>query len=158
MEPRYRKYTVLGLGCWRAMRSRCLNKNDPYYPKYGGTGRFVCQGLQSSFKYFLSIIGNRPALDYTVDRIDNNLNYTCGSCEDCLLNNYSLNIRWATRRQQAANTSKSGKYPGVYLNLKTGSWKARVYFEGKRYRLGVYTSPELANQAILNFLAIHNTL
>lgn len=50
----------------------------------------------------MTLIGVRPE-GQSIDRIDNNGNYSCGQCAECLTNDWPLNIRWATRLIQNRN-------------------------------------------------------
>jgi len=78
---------------WTSMRGRCLNKNDPAYPRYGGRGISVCQQW-GSFEQFLSDMGERPE-NTTLDRINVDEDYTPENC------------RWATSKQQSRNRRRS---------------------------------------------------
>ena len=74
---------------WAMMRQRCSNPNTAGYENYGGRGITVCPNW-SSFRLFLEDMGERP-LGTSLDRIDNDGNYSPGNC------------RWATDAEQRAN-------------------------------------------------------
>lgn len=76
---------------WRMMRNRCLNPNDPQYQDYGGRGIGIAAAWVDSFDAFLKDMGTRPSLEYTIDRLDNDANYSPGNC------------RWATWNEQHRN-------------------------------------------------------
>lgn len=88
---------------WQAMKTRCYNKNHPYYRTYGGIGVRVCRGWRESFLGFLRSMGPRPSKQHTIDRINGSLGYTCGLCEECSKNSWSMNCRWATWVDQENN-------------------------------------------------------
>lgn len=69
-------------------KRRCENKQDTRYEDYGGRG---IQFLFDSFAEFLSEIGAKPEGDFSLDRINNDLNYEKG------------NIKWSTRIEQQNN-------------------------------------------------------
>lgn len=79
---------------WQAMIQRCHDPSNKSYPRYGGKGIQVCPEWRESFVAFMEYIGPRPD-GLTLDRIDSKGNYEPG------------NVRWATYKQQARNTSRN---------------------------------------------------
>lgn len=67
---------------------RCRNPNNHAYAGYGGRG---IRCYFTTAEEIIGDIGRRPNNMYSIDRIDNNGHYERG------------NVRWATKKQQAAN-------------------------------------------------------
>lgn len=111
---------------WSAMHTRCNNKNTPYYHYYGGRGIEVCERWEGpdGFANFLSDMGKKPK-KHTLDRIDNDGNYSQSNC------------RWATMLVQ--NRNRRGLWRITYRGetLLLTEWAARFNMEipTLRYRL-----------------------
>ena len=80
---------------WCAMKARCRYNGQKYWHDKGVT--FCSEWLV--YKNFLNDMGEKPSeengIRYSLDRIDTTKNY----CKD--------NCRWATRYEQANNTSRN---------------------------------------------------
>ena len=93
-------------GRWMGIRVRCFDPREPKYSCYGGRGITVCKHWVESFKNFFDDMGTAPQ-GTTIDRIDNNLHYSCGHCDECLKNGWKANCRWATNSEQCNNTRRN---------------------------------------------------
>lgn len=75
---------------WKNMVKRCHNPKATGYKYWGGRGISVCTRWRKSFVNFLKDMGECPE-NLTLDRIDNDGNYTPKNC------------RWATYSEQVRN-------------------------------------------------------
>lgn len=89
MSPEYR--------VWWAMRNRCSNPKVSNWKRYGGRGIKVCERWAESFESFVADMGVRPSADHSIDRIDNDGDYTPSNC------------RWVDRATQMNNRETSVK-------------------------------------------------
>lgn len=87
-------------GVWCDMKRRCYNPKRNNYHSYGGRGITVCPTWKDSFVTFFNDMGERPDKNYSLDRIDNNKQYSKENC------------KWSTRSEQNNNTQRSIKYKG----------------------------------------------
>lgn len=92
--------------CWQHMKKRCLVPTTKCYDNYGGRGIKICSALQRSFEFFFSLLGERPTRLFTLDRIENDGNYSCGRCPECAERGWPMNVRWADRKTQRLNSRR----------------------------------------------------
>lgn len=111
---------------WCHLKARCLNKNNPAYPDYGGRGIMVCERYRESFANFLVDIGPKPAMELSLDRTNNDLGYSCGVCQECQANGWPFNIRWATASQQILNSSRAHFVTFNDETLPISEWAVRL--------------------------------
>ena len=127
---------------WASMKNRCLSESNPSYGHYGGRGIRVCERWLS-FENFLSDMGRRP-LGTSIDRIDNDGNYEPGNC------------RWATRLQQASNTSRITPITFGGITDSVLGWARRIGIAQKtlvrRIELG-WTTAEALTTPVDNTLS-----
>ncbi len=82
---------------WRAMKTRCCNKNTASYKNYGARSINVCDRWLNSFENFLEDMGPCPD-GFSIDRINNDGIYEPQNC------------RWADKKTQARNTRRNAIY------------------------------------------------
>lgn len=85
-----------------SMIKRCYRAEESNFKYYGGRGIKVCEFLRTSPVNLIIHIGKRPE-GMTLDRIDSNGNYSCGSCAECAELGWKPNIRWESKSVQANN-------------------------------------------------------
>lgn len=111
---------------YHGIKARCYNKNFNEYDRYGGRGIGLCkEWLDNPQSFFDWSLQNGYNDDLTIDRIDNNGNYSPENC------------RWITRKEQNSNTSRNViyEYNGEALNLSRICEKYGINYSTIRKRL-----------------------
>ena len=100
-------------GTWKEMVSRCHDKRNHAYADYGGRGIAVCSEWRNNLQAFVRDMGQRPD-GHTLDRINNNGDYTPHNC------------KWSTPREQARNR-RSNRYITIKGETKLAcDWAAEL--------------------------------
>ena len=87
---------------WRHMIDRCQNPKNKSFKDYGERGIKVCErwrigeGGLTGFECFLADMGERPAGNYTIERLEGSDGYHAGNCVWLLKCDQSKNRRGVT--------------------------------------------------------------
>lgn len=95
---------------WAGMKQRCLNPKNPRYDSYGGRGITICKRWMNSFDNFYADMGPKPSPLHTIERKNNDGNYTPRNCI------------WGDKKQQANNRRKAPprpSHPNSLANLRS---------------------------------------
>ena len=114
---------------WSNMKQRCNNPNLKSYKDYGGRGIKYCSRWEH-FENFVLDMGLPPYEEATIDRKNNNKNYTPSNC------------KWSNRTEQCINRRTfSNNTSGARGVIIRGARFAARYDEYKiRYNLGNFST------------------
>lgn len=141
IEVRIKNGTIHGLEytcfskLYKGIKQRCYNPNHKNYDRYGGRGIRMCDRWLSDIRNFAADMGERVDKKLTIERIDNNGDYSPENC------------KWATRKEQGNNTirchpvtidgvTKNISQWSEYFGIKRSTMSGRV-------RKGWYDSPKV---------------
>jgi hypothetical protein len=116
---------------WSNMFRRCYYVDDPSYPHYGGRGIRVCRRWNSLDTFCLDV-GPRPSPKHSLDRKDNDGDYSPRNC------------RWATVQEQVVNrrVTRWLEHQGHRLTLTAWAAQAGLSVNTVRSRLRRGWSPQ----------------
>lgn len=113
---------------WNGIMQRCFNPKSENFAKYGGRGITVCEDWQTLKGFasgILALIGPRPSLEHSVDRVPNETgNYQAGQ------------VKWSTRQEQARNRRNAsfGIYNGKRMQICEICDLTGLSFNDAKYR------------------------
>lgn len=99
---------------WGCMIQRCHNPKNPSFKNYGARGIVVCDEWRASFDAFLRDMGRPEDSKQTIERIDNEGNYSPDNC------------KWAYRSNQLRNQRRSIVITIAGETLHAKEWADRI--------------------------------
>lgn len=136
---------------WIDMKGRCYNPNQKNYKHYGGRGIKVCEEWlgKNGYKNFEKwALKNGYKKELSLDKIDNNKNYSPDNC------------RWATQRLQNINKRptipNTSGFVGVRKHSNCNKYYGNVKINDKAYYTGM--SDDIVIAAIMrnNYILDHH--
>lgn len=115
---------------WSAIKERTTSKNCKSYSNYGGRGIMMCDAWLNSFEAFYSDMGERPSVNHTIERKDNDKGYSPDNCVWA-----SRTVQNINKRIQKNNTSGVRGVKQVH-----SKWVAQIAVNRKRIWLGTFAS------------------
>lgn len=141
-----RKHTTEKM-TWFNMLARCYNPKNPGYSKYGGRGIKVCDRWDT-YDNFLTDMGTKPSEALSLDRINNDGDYSPENC------------KWSTVREQNNNTgmfsTNTSGIKGVSYSARDRTWRA--YGHGNFGQIHLGTARNLFEAACLRKAWENNSL
>ncbi len=109
---------------WHNMISRCTNVSNKRYEDYGGRGIKVC-GKWLNFEGFWEDMGQTYKKGLTIDRIDNDKDYSKNNC------------KWSTPKEQSNNRRNNYlvTFNGETQTLKQWAERLNINYSTLRKRL-----------------------
>ena len=119
------------------MIRRCTDETCRSWKDYGGRGIVVCERWINSIADFSSDMPPFPGEGYSIDRIDNDGNYSCGQCLDCIAHGWIANCHWATDIEQANNSrhNRAITFNGKTQSLSLWCRELAIPYDRTRSRL-----------------------
>jgi len=112
---------------WKDMKSRCFNPSTKYYSDYGGRGISVCDRWLN-FENFFADMELKPTPKHSIDRIDNDGDYSPKNC------------KWSTCVEQSNNQRTNHLITIGCVALTIARWTKEMGFPrnliSKRLKMG----------------------
>jgi len=116
------------------MISRCHDSSSHSFKRYGAEGIRVCEAWKNSYSAFITDVGKRPSRLHSIDRIDNDGDYT------------PENVKWSLPKEQQLNRRDTIMFSinGESAPMQTWAAKYNVDPDLIRHRLRRGWSPKEA--------------
>lgn len=96
------------------MMARCYTESHAEYKNYGGRGISVCDRWRDSVENFILDIGSPPTKLHSIDRRDNDGNYSPN------------NVRWASKKEQSINRRITKMYTNGGTTMCAADWGRKL--------------------------------
>jgi hypothetical protein len=133
---------------FESMKSRCINKANSEYHRYGGRGIVICkEWLDDPCLFFEWAKNNGYKKELEIDRVNNDDGY------------YPSNCRFVTSRQNSLNRSilqpsNTSGYAGIGFNKK--KWQARIMINHKAIHIGRFITKKQAVDARNDYITANH--
>lgn len=122
---------------WDGIKKRCYQENATGYKNYGARGIKMCDRWKDSFWNFVEDMGEKPNCKCTIERLDNNSDYSKDNCiwstPEIQANNKRNNIyiSYKDEKYTLFNLCKklNLKHSTVYWRIKNRAITAQEYFD-----------------------------
>ncbi len=133
-----------------SIRRRTTNEKSANFKYYGGRGITLCKEWDESPElFYLWAIKTGYTAGLSIDRIDNDGNYSPDNC------------RWTNKNIQSQNTrvirsNNTSGYRGVSWHKNMKVWLAQIMIEGKQKHIGSFKDILLAAEAYDSYVINNN--
>lgn len=134
---------------WSHIKTRCYNEKCKAYNDYGGRGIKMYIHWIDNPEFFIDYIKSLDDYgkeNYSLDRIDNDDDYTIG------------NLRWTSKIEQAINRRKRKNNISGYTGVSFSkyNYRCRITIDKETITIGYYDTPEQAVKARNEYILKNN--